>query len=130
MLFRSEAMLTKEQNERLTRVGPGQPMGELLRRYWHPIAAACEFNRLKKLGGSRVHDYPCFVMLDNQMPDDVRRIIVALRKERLWDAILVEASGGIVETNAELYAEAEVDVISIGALTHSSRALDLSQRFV
>jgi nicotinate-nucleotide pyrophosphorylase (carboxylating) len=92
------------------------------------IAAALEFNRLKKLGGSRVHDYPCFVMLDNQMPDDVRQIIVALRKERLWDAILVEASGGIVETNAELYAEAEVDVISIGALTHSSRALDLSQR--
>lgn len=92
------------------------------------IAAAREFNRLKRLGGSRVHDYPCFVMLDNQMPDDVRRIIVALRKERLWDAILVEASGSIVETNVELYAEAEVDVISIGPLTHSSRALDLSQR--
>jgi nicotinate-nucleotide pyrophosphorylase (carboxylating) len=47
------------------------------------IAAACEFNRLKKLGGPRVRDYPCFVMLDNQMPHDVRQIIVALRKERL-----------------------------------------------
>ena len=32
-------MLTREENERLTRVGPGTPMGELLRRYWHPIAA-------------------------------------------------------------------------------------------
>jgi 5,5'-dehydrodivanillate O-demethylase len=32
-------MLSKEQNERLTRVGPGTPMGDLLRRYWHPIAA-------------------------------------------------------------------------------------------
>ena len=31
-------MLTKEQNERLTRVGPGTPMGELLRRYWFPVA--------------------------------------------------------------------------------------------
>jgi 5,5'-dehydrodivanillate O-demethylase oxygenase subunit len=31
--------LTREQNERLTRVGPGTPMGELMRRYWHPIAA-------------------------------------------------------------------------------------------
>ena len=92
------------------------------------IAAAREFNRLKTLGGSRVHDYPCFVMLDNQMPDDVRQIIVALRKARLWDAILVEASGGISETNADPYAEAEVDVISIGSLTHSCRALDLSQR--
>jgi 5,5'-dehydrodivanillate O-demethylase len=31
-------MLSKEQNEQLTRVGPGTPMGELLRRYWYPIA--------------------------------------------------------------------------------------------
>ena len=31
-------MLSKEQNERLTRVGPGTPMGELLRRYWYPVA--------------------------------------------------------------------------------------------
>ncbi len=32
-------MLTQEDNERLTRVGPGTPMGKLLRWYWHPIAA-------------------------------------------------------------------------------------------
>jgi 5,5'-dehydrodivanillate O-demethylase len=31
-------MLTKEENEFITRVGPGQPAGELLRRYWHPVA--------------------------------------------------------------------------------------------
>jgi 5,5'-dehydrodivanillate O-demethylase len=31
-------MLSKEQNESLTRVGPGTPMGELLRRYWYPVA--------------------------------------------------------------------------------------------
>ena len=35
-------MLTKEQNERLTRVGAGTPMGELFRRYWHPIAAVAQ----------------------------------------------------------------------------------------
>lgn len=35
-------MLTQEQNERLTRVGPGTPMGELMRRYWHPISASAE----------------------------------------------------------------------------------------
>ena len=37
-------MLTAEQNERLTRVGPGTPMGELMRRYWHPIAASVELD--------------------------------------------------------------------------------------
>jgi len=35
-------MLSKEDNERLTRVGPGTPMGELLRRYWQPVAVAEE----------------------------------------------------------------------------------------
>ena len=36
-------VLTAEQNRRLTEVGPGTPMGNLLRRYWHPIAAESEF---------------------------------------------------------------------------------------
>ncbi|HEX3245101.1 MAG TPA: Rieske 2Fe-2S domain-containing protein, partial [Chloroflexota bacterium] len=35
-------MLTKEQNERLTRVGPGTPLGTLLRRYWWPVAGVAE----------------------------------------------------------------------------------------
>jgi phthalate 4,5-dioxygenase len=33
-------MLTAEENEMLTRVGAGTPAGELLRRYWHPVAIA------------------------------------------------------------------------------------------
>jgi nicotinate-nucleotide pyrophosphorylase (carboxylating) len=69
-------------------------------------------------------------MLDNLMPDEVRQIIVAMRREKVWEATLVEASGGISETNMELYAAAGVDAISLGTLTHSVRALDLSQRIV
>lgn len=37
-------MLTPEQNDRLVRVGPGTPMGNLLRRYWMPIAGVSEFD--------------------------------------------------------------------------------------
>ena len=37
-------MLTVEQNEELTSVGPGTPMGELLRRYWYPIAFEQDFD--------------------------------------------------------------------------------------
>ena len=37
-------MLTTEQNRRLTETSRGTPMGELLRRHWHPIAAASEFD--------------------------------------------------------------------------------------
>ena len=35
-------MLTREENEMLTRVGPGTPAGELLRRYWLPVGVASE----------------------------------------------------------------------------------------
>ena len=35
-------MLTKEQNERLSRIGPGTPAGDLMRRYWLPIAATSQ----------------------------------------------------------------------------------------
>jgi len=33
-------MLSQEENERFTRVSPGTPMGELLRRYWHPVGCS------------------------------------------------------------------------------------------
>lgn len=38
-------MLTKDEHERLAHVGPGTPMGELLRRYWQPISAQSELDR-------------------------------------------------------------------------------------
>ncbi|MCC2675786.1 MAG: aromatic ring-hydroxylating dioxygenase subunit alpha [Ramlibacter sp.] len=37
-------MLTQEKNDMLTRVGAGKPMGELLRRYWMPVAGVSEFD--------------------------------------------------------------------------------------
>lgn len=40
-------MLTKEENEMLTRVGPGTPGGELLRRYWLPVGVAKELTAEK-----------------------------------------------------------------------------------
>ena len=38
-------MLSQEENEMLTRVGPGTPAGEMLRRYWHPIGFAGELKK-------------------------------------------------------------------------------------
>ena len=48
-------MLTQEQNERLTRVGPGTPMGDLLRRYWYPVATD------QQLGENPVRAFACSV---------------------------------------------------------------------
>ena len=52
-------MLTKEENELLTRVSPGTPVGEVFRRYWHPICTSSEIRgkraiRLRILGENLV----------------------------------------------------------------------------
>jgi nicotinate-nucleotide pyrophosphorylase (carboxylating) len=87
-------------------------------------AAAETFRRLQSAAG----EYPCLLMLDNMTPDQVGAIVDMLRRENLWDDVLIEASGGISESNVEAYAARGVDAISIGALTHSARALDICQR--
>jgi 5,5'-dehydrodivanillate O-demethylase oxygenase subunit len=56
-------MLSEEENQQLTRVGPGTPMGDLLRRYWHPVAASGEFDdrptRPMRLLGEDLVIYRC-----------------------------------------------------------------------
>ena len=47
-------MLTREENELLTRVGRGTPCGELLRRYWHPVAAAGELTEEKPIKAVKI----------------------------------------------------------------------------
>lgn len=61
------------------------------------------------------------IMLDN-MPAERMREAVGLIAGRA----LVEASGGVMEENIRAVAEAGVDLISVGALTHSVRSLDIS----
>jgi nicotinate-nucleotide pyrophosphorylase (carboxylating) len=88
-------------------------------------AAARTFRRLQE---EAAEEYPCLLMLDNMKPDQIGAILNMLRREDLWDHALIEASGGISESNVEGYAACGADAISIGALTHSVRALDICQR--
>jgi nicotinate-nucleotide pyrophosphorylase (carboxylating) len=88
-------------------------------------AAAEAFRRVQE---DAADEYPCLLMLDNMTPDQIGLILDGLRRENLWDHVLIEASGGISESNVEAYAARGVDAISIGALTHSARALDICQR--
>jgi len=87
--------------------------------------SAKAFRRLQEAASER---YPCLLMLDNMRPDQIETILEMLRGENLWDQTLIEASGGISEANLEAYADCGVDAISIGALTHSARAIDICQR--
>lgn len=88
-------------------------------------AAAETFHRLRT---NAAQDYPCLLMLDNMTPAQTTAVLERLRRENLWDDVLIEASGGISELNMLTYAAAGVDAISIGALTHSVRVLDLAQK--
>jgi nicotinate-nucleotide pyrophosphorylase (carboxylating) len=68
------------------------------------------------------------ILLDNMTPHDVHtaveRCATAARR------IPLEASGGISLENVRAYAETGVDFISVGALTHSAPAVDMSLRIV
>ena len=66
------------------------------------------------------------VMLDNMDPSQVTDVLNALEKEGIRNNSLIEISGGINEDNILDYVDLGVDIISLGALTHSSRSLDFS----
>jgi nicotinate-nucleotide pyrophosphorylase (carboxylating) len=67
------------------------------------------------------------VMLDNMTPEQVREAITIINQHEPHDRrTLTEASGGITLANVHAFAEAGVDLISIGALTHSAPAVDIS----
>ena len=61
------------------------------------------------------------IMLDNMNPDEMQNVVNLLSGQ-----IKIEASGGITLANVRQAAMSGVDFISIGALTHSSKALDIS----
>ena len=63
-------------------------------------------------------------MFDNMSVDEVRKALEIVRKAGC--GVQVEVSGGIALENVEEYASTGVDMISIGALTHSVHNLDIS----
>jgi len=61
------------------------------------------------------------IMLDNFTPEQISKVLPTIPSE-----FEVEASGGITMDNIRSYAETGVDYISVGALTHSFKSLDMS----
>ena len=66
------------------------------------------------------------VLLDNMSIEETRKAVGRVRNETRQ--MKIESSGGITLENVRQYADAGVDYISVGALTHSVRAVDLSMR--
>ena len=70
------------------------------------------------------------IMLDNFSPMEVTRTMQELSKRGIRDKSKVEVSGGIKLGNVKSYAKATPDIISIGYLTHSPKAVDFSLEVV
>jgi len=84
-----------------------------------------EVTSLEELGAALPH-FPDVILLDNMSPSLVRQAVSIVRQHAAPKAILTEASGGITLQNVREFAEAGVDWISVGALTHSAPAVDIS----
>ncbi|ALV63934.1 Quinolinate phosphoribosyltransferase [Thermococcus sp. 2319x1] len=70
------------------------------------------------------------IMLDNMTPKQIEDVLEALKSEGLREKVKIEVSGGISEENIESYAKLDVDIISLGALTHSVKNFDVSLEIV
>ena len=66
------------------------------------------------------------IMLDNFSPQEVEETLKILREKGLRERVIIEVSGGVTEENLLDYARLEPDIISLGQLTHSVRAVDIS----
>jgi nicotinate-nucleotide pyrophosphorylase (carboxylating) len=70
------------------------------------------------------------IMLDNFSPKQIERAIKLLRREGFFGKVLLEASGGITSENIVEYASTGVDVVSLGEITDSPKALDISLEII
>ena len=89
----------------------------------HGLKIECEVRNQKELAQA-LEAQADAVLLDNFKPQDVKSALKFIEKSQSRPQ--VEVSGGINEANIAKYAIAGVDVISVGAITHSVRVADLS----
>lgn len=119
-----EAVLIKENHIRLAgSISAALAAAETVRNKaaWIEI----EVTSLEELRAALGHN-PDVILLDNMSPLLVQEAVGQVRKYAPERKIRLEASGGITLENVRQFAEAGVDWISVGALTHSAPAVDLS----
>jgi nicotinate-nucleotide pyrophosphorylase (carboxylating) len=120
----SEAVLIKENHIRMAGGVSAALTGAQAakgRAAWIEI----EVTNLEELREALPHN-PHVIMLDNMGPSLTREAVEEVRRHAGPHTIRTEASGGITLENVRAFAEAGVNWISVGALTHSAPAVDLS----
>lgn len=110
------------KNNHIDRAGSITAAVERIRRRNTPQKIMVEVRNTAELEEA-LGRHPDFILLDNMTPADMRAAV-----GRVGGAVPLEASGGITFENIREIAETGVDRISVGALTHSVKALDISMR--
>lgn len=90
------------------------------------VKNAVEFYQMAELFQTLPPQPAHVIMFDHFDPAEITGLIEDLKKRGCYDSILLEASGNINAERLRLYAASGVDVISVGALTHSVRSADFS----
>lgn len=119
----SEAIMIKDNH--LGHLGISDAV-KLARRRWPGRMVEVECDHLDQITPA-IEAGATIVLLDNMSPDEVKKameMVQAISRGSLR-AVLVEASGGISLANVADYAATGVDLISVGALTHSAPILDI-----
>lgn len=93
----------------------------------HLVGIEVEVEELEALEAALDADADA-VMLDNMATDRMERAIARVR-ERAGDTVTIEASGDITLDRLPELAELDLDLVSVGALTHSVDAIDISMLF-
>ena len=118
----SDAVLAKD-NHLAVLSAAGIPLGDAIRaaraRIGHTVHLEVEVDRLDQID-EVISAGVDTIMLDNFTPDELETGVSAVAGRAL-----VEASGGVNLDTVAAIARSGVDIISVGALTHSARALDL-----
>jgi nicotinate-nucleotide pyrophosphorylase (carboxylating) len=120
-----DGILIKDNH--LAALGPGPAaVAEAVRRArgrpGPPVPVEVEVDTLEQLDVA-LAARPDVVLLDNMKPDQLREAV--RRRDAAAPGVLLEASGGVTLTTLRAIAEAGVDRVSVGALTHSAPALDI-----
>jgi len=93
-----------------------------LRRERPAIRIEVEADRLEQVRSFLEIDGIDVILLDNMKPSEMREAVALGKKKK----VKFEASGGVTLKNVRQIAATGVDFISVGALTHSARAIDMS----
>jgi nicotinate-nucleotide pyrophosphorylase (carboxylating) len=110
------------KNNHIDRAGSLRTAVDRVRQTGRPERIMVEVRNQKELEEA-LQTRPDFILLDNMSPDHLREAVLLVAGR-----VPLEASGGVTLQNVRKIAETGVDRISIGALTHSVRALDISMR--